>query len=102
MIQVVLWLVVSIFFIISLVLFVPSIMSLGAPKYYPKNRKEYWINKAITLFLILVLAYPIVFFIAVLAKRFLGLAVVEFLFTYCFVLGLLYLVWHKTDRFYRS
>lgn len=102
MIQVVLWIVVSILFVISLVLFIPSIMSLGAPQYHPKSRKEYWVAKSISLFLKLMLLYPFVFFIAILVRRFLGIAVVEFLFAYGLVLGVLYGIWHKTDRLYRS
>lgn len=97
--QIVLWIIVSIAFLGSILMFIPSIMSIASPRPTSGLRKEYyWVDKVSRLFLSLVMLYPIVFFIALLCYRFLGWEVIHGLLGYVVVLLVLFLMWSKLEK----
>lgn len=96
--QIVLWIIVSIAFVGSIFMFIPSIMSIASPRSKELKGKYYWIDKVSRVFLSLVMLYPVVFLIAVLCYRLLDWEVIHGLSGYVVVLLILFLAWSKLDR----
>ncbi|MDM1398694.1 hypothetical protein HX049_16230 [Myroides odoratimimus] len=96
--EIVLWIVVSLVFLGSLVMFIPSLMSLASPR--PKELKGmyYWNNIVSKSFCVLVMLYPLVFLIAVLFYFFLQSPVLSWLGSYAILLILLFTIWNGLDK----
>lgn len=93
-----LWIIVSIVFVGSVFMFVPSVMSIASPKSTATSGKYYWVDKVSRIFLGLIMLYPVVFLVAVLCYRFLDWEVIHGLSGYVVVLLVLFLAWSKLDR----
>ncbi len=93
----VLWIIVSIAFLVSLLMFLPSVMSLGAPVFKASSTRQKIQYKVSKTFLYLVLAYPVVFFFCVVGYRFFNLVVLPFLVIYVVVMSLLLVIWDRTS-----
>lgn len=99
--NIVLWIIVSVAFIASIIMFIPSIMSIASPKSSAVGRRYYWLDKVSRVFFISVLFYPLLFLIAVLCYRFFDLKVLPWLFGYVVVSVILFIIWSKLDRLIR-
>jgi len=96
--EIVLWIIVSIAFLGSIFMFIPSIMSIASPRPTETKRKYYWVHKVSKTFCGLVMLYPVVFFIALLCYRFLGWEVIHGLSGYVALLLVLFLTWSKLEK----
>ncbi|MEK6450798.1 MULTISPECIES: hypothetical protein [unclassified Myroides] len=95
--NIVLWIIVSIAFLGSVLMFIPSVMSLGAPVFKAANNKQkiqFFVSRT---FLYLVLAYPVVFFFSIIGYRFFDVSVLPFLLVYLSIVLLLFLAWRKSS-----
>ncbi|MEC4054580.1 hypothetical protein VSP10_17565 [Myroides odoratimimus] len=96
--EIVLWIVVSLVFLGSLVMFVPSLMSLASPRPRELKGMYYWSNIVSKSFCVLVMLYPLVFLIAVLFYFFLQSPVLSWLRSYAILLILLFTIWNGLDK----
>ncbi|SHL85167.1 hypothetical protein SAMN05444275_1077 [Myroides odoratimimus subsp. xuanwuensis] len=96
--NIVLWIIVSVAFIASIIMFIPSIMSIASPKSSVVGRRYYWLDKVSKAFFGLVLFYPLLFLIAVLCSRFFDLEVLPWLSSYVVVSLFLFLIWSKLNQ----
>lgn len=96
--NIVLWIVVSLVFLGSLVMFVPSLMSLASPRPKELKGKYYWNDIVSKSFCILVMLYPLLFLIGILFYFFLHTPVVPWLTSYAIVLILLFAMWNRLDK----
>ncbi|WP_025124871.1 hypothetical protein [Myroides odoratimimus] len=96
--EIALWIVVSLVFLGSLVMFVPSLMSLASPR--PKELKGmyYWNNIVSKLFCVFVMLYPLIFLIGVLFYFFLHTPVLSWLVSYAILVVLLFAIWNRLDK----
>lgn len=96
--QIVLWIIVSLAFLGSLAMFVPSLMSLGSPKSKDLKGIYYWNNLVSRIFCVLVMIYPILFLIAVMFYSFLNAPVLPWLVIYTILLVGFFIGWNVLDK----
>lgn len=96
--QIVLWIIVSLAFLGSLAMFVPSLMSLGSPKSKDLKGIYYWNNFVSKTFCVLVMIYPILFLIAVMFYNFLNAPVLPWLVIYTIFLVGFFIGWNVLDK----
>ncbi|EPH13550.1 hypothetical protein HMPREF9713_00625 [Myroides odoratimimus CCUG 12700] len=96
--NIVLWIIVSVAFIASIIMFIPSIMSIASPKSSVVGRRYYWLDKVSKAFFVSVLFYPLLFLIAVMCVRFFDLDVLPWLFGYVVLSLFLFFIWSKLDQ----
>ncbi|EKB05636.1 hypothetical protein HMPREF9711_01015 [Myroides odoratimimus CCUG 3837] len=96
--NIVLWIIVSVAFIASIIMFIPSIMSIASPKSSVVGRRYYWLDKVSRVFFVSVLFYPLLFLIAVMCVRFCDLHVLPWLSSYVVLSLFLFFIWSKLDQ----
>ncbi|MDR2221582.1 MAG: hypothetical protein LBE34_02470 [Flavobacteriaceae bacterium] len=95
--QIVLWVIVSLAFLGSIFMFIPSVMSIASPKGSLTTKKDYslyWVSRS---FCYLVICYPIMFLISVCIARFYSQVVIYWLVGYVVVLFFLFMGWNSLD-----
>ena len=96
--EIVLWVIVSLVFLGSLVMFVPSLMSLASPRAKELKGMYYWNSIVSKTFCVLVMLYPLVFLIAILFYFFLQSPVLSWLVSYAILVVLLFAMWNRLDK----
>lgn len=96
--QIVLWVVVSVVFLGSIFMFIPSVMSIASPKGVLTTNKQYWSYVVSRSFCYLAICYPIMFLICVVVARFYSDVVIYWLTGYVAILLILFLGWSILDK----
>lgn|GEM_PF-2399441 len=88
-----LWIISILGLIMSIIMFIPSIMSLGAPKIKSEKTLNQWMNLIVNLFLRLTLFYPIVFILGIIISLFFNIYIELYFTIYLLVLLFLFILW---------
>jgi len=94
-----LWVISSVGFVLSIIMFMPSIMSLSAPRFKTKKSIENWSNYLIGLFLKCVLIYPILYLLTIILSLIFSIEFVIYLVTYLLFTIVLFLSWIILERY---
>ncbi|MEC4113575.1 hypothetical protein VSO92_05565 [Myroides pelagicus] len=95
--RIALWVFISFVLVGSLATFIPSIMSLGAPKVKDQTSKGKIKAMSTKIFLYAALVYPIVFILSLFVKHFMDIDMLYFLSTYAALLVLVFCIWFFSE-----
>lgn len=96
--QAIIWVIVGVAFILGIILFIPSIMSLGAPRFKTKNRKEQLLARVSKLTLLLTLFLPFIIIVAVLFQMIFEVELLYWLLGYIVINFFLFLGWWRIEK----
>lgn len=93
-----LWIISILGLIMSIIMFIPSIMSLGAPKIKSEKTFNQRMNLIVNLFLRLTLFYPIFFILGMIISLFFNVYIELYFTIYLLILLFLFILWRVFEN----